>query len=92
MLKTDRISHFLLIYDRLEGRLVDVEKFGADSDKAVARYQEVEALHRENPRMDIVLVGSDSLETVRVTHANYFAAEPAVRQVEEFLRELTNRR
>ena len=28
------------------------------------------ALYRSNNRMDIVLVGSDSLATVRVTHAN----------------------
>ena len=25
-----------------------------------------------DPRMEIVLIGSDSLETVRLTHANYF--------------------
>ena len=90
--KADPIKHFLLIYDRAAGMQVDVREFGTDSARAVAEYQEVERLYAENPRMDIVLVGSDSLDTVRVTHANYFGEGVAtLEQVEHFLRSVASR-
>ena len=34
--------------------------------------------HRHDLHIDIVLIGSDSIETVRLTHANYFTGEAAV--------------
>lgn len=35
-------------------------------------YEEIEEFYRDSPHMDIVLEGSDSIETVKITHANYF--------------------
>jgi len=87
MADADAIRHFLLVYDRANGRQLGVEEFGSDVDAALARYLEVEKRYADNPRMDIVLVGSDSLDTVRVTHSNYFAdGGTTVRQVEDYLR------
>lgn len=67
-----KIQHFILVFDRHEGRLVDQLNFGVRAKAAVEKYEELEEEYREAPHMDIVLVGSDSIETVKITHANYF--------------------
>jgi len=73
------IQHFILVFDHARGGLVCPPlEFGEDSKGAVARYSELEREHRDNANMDIVLVGSDSLETVKVTHANYFDGTAAI--------------
>lgn len=69
---SDKIQHFILVFDRHEGRLVRQAEFGTRAQEALAEYEALEELYRDSPHMDIVLVGSDSIETVRVTHANYF--------------------
>ncbi len=82
----DSIKHFLLVYDHEAGHLIAVEEFGGEAKKALTRYEALESLHRHERQMDIVLVGSDSLDTVRVTHANYFDSEGTLNQVEAYLR------
>jgi hypothetical protein len=70
---TDKtIHHFLLVFDHERGCLVDQQDFGTDSDAAVAAYAAKEQEFQGERSIDIVLVGSDSLETVKRTHANYF--------------------
>lgn len=69
---TEKIQHFLLIFDHDEGHLLDTVDFGEDSDSAVVAYAESERLYQSRPRVEIVLIGSDSFETVKATHANYF--------------------
>ncbi len=66
------IRHFLLVFDHAQGKLVDERHFGTDQKAALDAYEACERAHREEPMIDIVLVGSDSIETVRMTHANYF--------------------
>lgn len=67
------IQHFILVFDHQKGRLVtEPLMFGDDSKNALAHYSELERTHRDDSNMDIVLVGSDSIETVKITHANYF--------------------
>jgi hypothetical protein len=39
--------------------------FGEDSERAVAAYAEREEAYRDRPKVEIVLIGSDSLETVK---------------------------
>ncbi|GAC1353857.1 MAG: hypothetical protein NVSMB4_15550 [Acidimicrobiales bacterium] len=69
---TEPIQHFLLIFDHRKGRLTEVLEFGADGDAAVAAYGAKERELQGKSAFEIVLIGSDSLETVRLTHANYF--------------------
>lgn len=69
---SNEIQHFLLVFDHAAGRLVDVLEFGDDSARAVAAYSAKEEELRDVPSMEIVLIGSDSLATVKLTHANYF--------------------
>lgn len=67
-----KIQHFILVFDRRAGHLLNQHDFGVEAKAAVGKYEELEEQYRDCPHMDIVLVGSDSIETVKVTHANYF--------------------
>ncbi len=66
------IHHFLLVYDHEKGRLVETREFGTDSKAAVAAYTAKERELEHQRLIEIVLIGSDSIDTVRLTHANYF--------------------
>lgn len=66
------IQHFILVFDRQAGHLVAQLEFGTKSQLALDKYEQLEGQYRHEPHMDIVLVGSDSIDTVKVTHANYF--------------------
>ena len=74
------IQHFLLVFDHEQGQLIDTEEFGTDGDAALSAYAAKEREYRDRERIEIVLVGSDSLETVRLTHANYFDGSVTVSQ------------
>jgi len=64
--------HFLLVYSLKEGKLVDQKEF-TDSAKAVKAYNEAEAAQRDNDSYEIVLIGSDSIQTIMKTHGHYFS-------------------
>jgi hypothetical protein len=64
------IRHFLVIYDVNVGE-AEVEEFN-DYEAAVAAYDDIEKRTRGRRELDIVLLGADSLETVRKTHSSYF--------------------
>lgn len=72
------IQHFLLVFDHEQGRLLNEEHFGGDADRAVAAYAECEDRYEGAERIEIVLIGSDSIDTVRLTHANYYDGSAAV--------------
>lgn len=69
---TERIQHFLLVFDHGVDRLIHTEDYGEDADAAMAAYASTEAEYRDRKDVEVVLIGSDSLETVKRTHANYF--------------------
>ena len=73
-----KMQHFLLVFDHHHGDLVSLEQFGSDSEHALARYAMVEDEHQADPLIEIVLIGSDDLATVKLTHANYFDGTVAV--------------
>lgn len=70
------IVHFLLVYDRQQGKLTFQQPY-ADSAAAVHAYEQMEEKHRDDRHIEIVLVGADSLETIMLTHGNYFDAVPS---------------
>lgn len=79
------LKHFLIVFDRAAGHQVEMLEF-SDADEAVQAYQRLERQHMGEQAIDIVLVGSDSLDTVRVTHANYFRdGSITVANLEEYL-------
>lgn len=71
---TAAVLHFLLIYDHKEQRLRDGPRQFADNecDLATKAYEEAEEAHTNDPNVEIVLVGADSLEVVQRTHGHYF--------------------
>lgn len=66
------IQHFLLVFDHGAGQLIDLVEFGNNSDEAVAAYAAKELEFQDKNMIEVVLIGSDSLDTVKLTHANYF--------------------
>ncbi|BBZ39296.1 hypothetical protein [Mycobacterium conspicuum] len=75
-----QLKHFLLVFDHNRAQLVDLKEFGTDAKSAMAEYARLERaqMKKESDSIEIVLIGSDSLETVKVTHANYFDGTVAV--------------
>jgi hypothetical protein len=73
-----QVNHFLLVFDHAAGQLVEIREFGRDSDAALVAYAEKENEFQDERRIEVVLIGSDSLETIKVTHANYFDGSVAV--------------
>jgi hypothetical protein len=73
------LHRYLLIYDHAEQRLVDAQDLGNRGEDAARTYAEVENQYRDQKGIEIVLVGADSLDTIRQTHGHYFnesAADP----------------
>ena len=64
------MRHVLLILDPRVPSL-EIKEF-RDSQRAMRGYARVEREHAGDHRMEIVLVGSDSLETAKVTHGHCF--------------------
>ena len=67
----NKLVHFLLVFDHQAGQLIDQIPF-EDSEQAVAAYAAKELEYADQSLIEIVLIGSDSIETVKLTHANYF--------------------
>lgn len=72
-----QIQHFLLIFDNERGELIGLQEFGKDTVEATNAYTTVEAQFAAQTAIDVVLIGSDSLNTIKVTHANYFGDQAA---------------
>lgn len=74
-MSTQGMVHFLLVFDHAKGVLIHQEQF-ADATKAAEAYSDAEEDHRGEPDLEIVLVGADSIDTIRLTHGHYFASSP----------------
>jgi hypothetical protein len=66
------LLQFLIVFDHNHGALhQDVASF-QDPATALQAYSEAELQFADDEHIEVVLIGSDSLDTVRRTHANYF--------------------
>lgn len=74
----NKIQHFLLVFDHAQGHLIQEEYFHEDGPAALVAYAEKEREYQGDRNVEIVLIGSDSIETVRLTHANYYDGSVAV--------------
>lgn len=73
------VRYFLLVYNRPEGRLVSLDEY-AEQDAALEARFALEREHEGDRDLEIVVLGSDSLDTVKRTHRRYFES------VEDMLR------
>lgn len=65
------MPHFLVVFDRTHGRVLREEAFD-DEREALAERFRVEREHRDHPEVEVVVLGADSAEALRRTHARYF--------------------
>lgn len=65
------LRHFLLVFD-IERGSADVEEFERDYDAAIAAYSAREGEYNDDPNVEVVLLSSDSLQTIKKTHGSYF--------------------
>lgn len=86
---TKQINNFLVVYD-IAHAVAHVEQFGGDYVGALDAYASAEAQYRDDSNIEVVLLGSDSLETLERTHSSYFelADNHVDRMVERELIEL----
>jgi hypothetical protein len=69
---------FLLVYNAATQTLLEANDLGQDTERAVAAYAECEERHRGSSDIQVVLIGSDSIETIEKTHGHYFGTtDPA---------------
>ena len=71
------IRHYLLVFDHDRSELIEQFDLGTDSAAAVAAYEAKEREFASRRSIEVVLIGSDSLDTIRRTHANYFGGAVA---------------
>jgi hypothetical protein len=71
-MSTEPTNYFLLVY-KSQGAELQIEELGADDAAAAEAYTRREHEYRDHPEIEVVLVGADSLDTVRKTHSHYFA-------------------
>ncbi|MGQ4517916.1 hypothetical protein ACUH92_02640 [Dermabacteraceae bacterium CCM 9520] len=77
--------HYLLAFDHAKKQLVASLDFGTNNEEALVAYEKLEQEHKDNPAMDVVLVGSDSLESVKITHSTYFGEKSVLDRVKELI-------
>jgi len=68
------INHFLVLYNLAEGR-AEVKSFGLNYDAALEAYAKAEQDFSNRETYDIVLLGADSIDTIKRTHSSYFHTE-----------------
>jgi len=75
------LSQFLIVFNHERGALhQDVTVF-VDPAEALRAYDAAERHFDEQAHVEVVLIGSDSLDTVRRTHANYFDGTAALERL-----------
>jgi hypothetical protein len=67
------VKFFLLVYDRLAGRLLEEREFDeTQRTEASAERLVRESAQRSHSDIEVVLLEAESLEALRKTHSRYF--------------------
>jgi hypothetical protein len=73
--------YFVICYDRNAGLgTIDSEYTDADAHAAMRRRMELEGLHSGDESIEIVVLGSESLDSLKQTHSRYFSSIPQLAQ------------
>ncbi len=62
---------FLVTFDHDTRKQIGLEKF-RNPVQALKAYSEREEQCRDNRRVEVVLLGAESIDAIKVTHSNYF--------------------
>ena len=68
----ERLVHYLVVFDHEAQRAAEEVREFDDPGQAAAAYEAAERRFVDRADIEVVLIGSDSLETVKLTHPNYF--------------------
>lgn len=71
-----RSNNWLIIYNWRSGTFERWMRLGTDAEAAAERYGEYERRYPYESGYEVVLIGADSAETLRHTHAHYFGRTP----------------
>jgi hypothetical protein len=67
------VKYFLIVYDQREATLRSIEEFDeSERGRASEARLLLEGTHRDEPGLEIVVLGSGSLATLKRTHGRYF--------------------
>lgn len=66
------MKHFLIVFNRKTGER-DITEYEDSREAIVQRLAEEQS--NDNPDVEIVVIGSPSLEDLKVTHSRYFRTE-----------------
>ena len=66
------MKHFLIVFNRKTGER-DITEYKDSREAIVQRLAEEQS--NDNPDVEIVVIGSPSLEDLKVTHSRYFRVE-----------------
>lgn len=67
------MKYFLLVYDRRRGRIVDRRDYEeADRERALQDRAQLMREQRQSADTEVVLLGAESFDDLRKTHARYF--------------------
>jgi hypothetical protein len=68
------VIHFLLVYDRSAGQLLERQAFPQErAGEALRARFDCERRYADRPSIEVVVIGAESEEGLRRTHASYFA-------------------
>ena len=66
------MTYYLLVFNRPRGQLVSEIVEFADHREAMAERLRLELENRDNPDLEIVVLGAESLTAIKNTHSRYF--------------------
>jgi hypothetical protein len=64
------------VYDWRAARFIGWSDLGADTEAAAATYASFERRHSYEDGFEVVLIGADSTDTIKRTHAPCFGKDP----------------
>ena len=66
------MKQFLLVYRRSTGDLLEFEDLGTEAARAFPRRSEAERQRKDDPDVEVILLGAASKEALLRTHSRYF--------------------
>jgi hypothetical protein len=70
------MKQFVIVFDRPRGEILEMVEFPAtERDIALKELFEREERFRDRHNVEVVMLGSDSVETLKRTHGRYFKGE-----------------
>lgn len=70
------MKEFVIVFDRPTGDILEMVEFnGSDRGRAMAELFDRENKYKHQPSVEVVMLGADSLETLKRTHMRYFKGE-----------------